>query len=573
MRIANKGVARDAEPFEFRFDDRTVAAHPGETIAAALTNADIWALRKTRSGGSRGVFCGMGVCGECAVLVDGKQRRACLEYAREGIAVETMPACAPAVAPGQACPAARLETIRPQLLVVGAGPAGLAAAGTAARAGLDVVVVDERSGAGGQYFKQPGHGFAVDETALDHQFREGRRLIDEVRAAGARILSAATVWGAFGPHELMIDVDGTALRAEPARIVLSPGAYERPHIFPGWTLPGVLTTGAAQTLLRAYQSAPGRRVLVAGNGPLNLQVAHELVRAGADVVALAELAAPPWRAPPGAAFRAFGTAPSLAAAGLGHLRALRAAGVRTFYGHAVIRAEGDGKVRRATIARVARSGDIEAGSEQSFDVDSLCLGYGFLPQAELGRALGCTQEADGRGSFVFVRDADNRSSAASVFIAGDAGGLGGAPSAQAQGVVAAAAAAGDLGFESDPAELAWARKQLRRHAAFQTALWKIYRPVAPLPLLAEPDTLICRCEEIDRAGIESRLAAGTASLGAVKHALRVGMGRCQGRYCSVVVAELLAARSGTPLSPNAQFAPRAPLKPVPISAVAICPDE
>ena len=573
MRIANKGVTRVVAPFEFQFDGRSIPAYPGETIAAALTNAGVWTLRKTRRGASRGLFCGMGVCGECAVLVAGEQRPSCLEYVHEGMDVTTMPARAPVPATGALRTRSRLETIRPDLLVVGAGPAGLAAARTAARSGLDVVVCDERASAGGQYFKQPGQGFTLDEKALDRQFSEGRRLVEEARATGTRIVSGATVWGAFSPHELLIDVAGASLRAEPRRIILSPGAYERPHIFPGWTLPGVITTGAAQTLLRAYQSTPGRKVLVAGNGPLNLQVARELLRAGAEIVALAELAEPPWRASPGAALQTLVNAPWLVAEGIGHLRALRAARVPKFYRHVVIRAEGDDKVRRVTIARLTRSGIIEAGSERDFEVDSLCLGYGFFPQAELARALGCEQLSDERGGFIFRRDADNRSSLASVFIAGDAGGLGGAPAAQAQGIIAAATAAHDLGADIDRVELLRARKHLRRHAAFQSALWRIYRPVAELPLLAEPDTLICRCEEIDRKSIERALDTDLGSLSAFKHALRLGMGRCQGRYCSSAVANMLADRSGVPAAPGNQFAPRAPLKPVPIATIAECPDK
>jgi NADPH-dependent 2,4-dienoyl-CoA reductase/sulfur reductase-like enzyme len=569
MRITTAGIDRHGEGFTFDFDGTPVTAWPGESLAAALTSAGITAMRQTRQGEQRGVYCGMGVCGECAVLVDGVQRRSCLEPARPGLHVAPMPALAPIAAQDAgAAPAATVLT--PDILVIGAGPAGLSAARVAAAAGCDVLIVDERAKAGGQYFKQPGLGFAVTPGGADAQFTEGAALAAAASAAGARLLPGATVWGAFAVDHITAATADAAYVIRARRVIVAPGAYERPHPVPGWTLPGAMTTGAAQTLLRAYQTAPGRRVLVAGNGPLNLQVARELTRAGVEVVAVAELARRPGIGdfPQLAAMAA--ASPALVRDGIGHVAALARAGVPVRYGHVLTRIEGDGRVERAAIARIDGRGRL--GAERWFDVDAVCSGYGFLPQSEIGRALGCAHDAAFPSGLVARRDAEGRSTVPEVFIVGDAGGLGGARVAIAQGEIAGLAAARDLGAAAPAGADAAARRLLVRHGAFQRALWQLYRPVAATLDLADATTQICRCEAVDRAAIDALLDGGIATLGSLKRASRAGMGRCQGRYCGATLAALIAGRGGDAIASDAYFAPRTPFKPVVVAHLAAAPD-
>ena len=509
----------------------------------------------------------MGVCGECSVLVDGVQRRACLEYAREGAEIFPMQPLAPARAGGEKPLFQERRAIStPDILIVGAGPAGLAGARLAASAGLKVLVVDERSQGGGQYFKQPGSGFHIDSHRIDSQFAKGACRITEAQAAGVRFLFEATVWSAFPPNELVVSDPTGTFEIKASRIILSPGAYERAHIFPGWTIPGVMTTGAAQTLLRGSQTAPGRRVLVAGNGPLNLQVASELVRSGVDVVALAELAPPPWKAPPLATLAMLWNAPGLVWEGARHLAALSSAGIPIYSSHVLVSAEGDEKVRRGTIARVDANGAVLAGSQKSFDVDSICMGYGFLAQNEMARALGCTHRLGETGGLVTERDRDGRTSVPEVFVAGDAASLGGAKIAEAQGMISGAAAAADLGFQVSRSAIYAAKRLLKRHGAFQNALWTVYRAPPP-PDLTEANVLICRCEEVDLAGVGAALDEKLRGLGAIKRVSRLGMGRCQGRYCSVKLAELVERQCGEAIPTDDYFAPRSPFKPVTIGTV------
>jgi NADPH-dependent 2,4-dienoyl-CoA reductase/sulfur reductase-like enzyme len=370
------------------------------------------------------------------------------------------------------------------------------------------------------------------------------------------------VWGAAGPRELLAIGDGRAYALRPRRLVLATGAYERGVPLPGWTLPGFMTTGAAQTLMRAYQVVPGRRVLVSGNGPLNIQVAAELVRAGATVVALCETARPidPRRAAALATMAA--AAPDLMRDGVGYGRALRAARVPILFGHAVVRAEGDGRVESAVVARLDPTGMPVPGSERRYVVDAVCAGFGFLPSNELARTIGVEHVFDpALGQLAAVRASDGRTSVEDVWVVGDSGGTGGARLAKAVGLLAGAAAAG---APVPPT----AERDRRRNDRFQRALWQLYRAPRLVDQLADPDTPICRCENVPRRAVDEALAGGIATIGALKRVTRAGMGRCQGRYCASILAEVAARRSGLPLDERAWFAPGIPFKPLPVELIA-----
>ena len=552
LRIA--GVDAAALDVTIRFEGRPVACAASDTIAAALVAAGELGLRDTREGDRRGVFCGMGVCQECLVEVDGDAgRRACMtpRARRDGRAE----AAGAAGRLGDRVPArstASRANGRPTCWSSAAGPRAMAAAIAARRAGLDVVLTDERAKLGGQYFKQPAAAPPhVHPRELDAQFRGGRALAAAVEHAGVEVLGGVEVWGAFGPHDLRAVGPDATWTLRPRRLVLATGAYERALPVPGWTLPGVMTTGAAQALLRAHQVAPGARVLVAGHGPLNMQLAAELVRGGATVVALAELAA--ITDPRRARFlaRMAVASPGLVRDGVAYRATLARARVPVLTRTAVVACEGDGAVNAAVLARIGPDGR-PVGRRRRFDVDAVCLGYGFAPSDELVRGL-----AGGAG----------------VWVAGDAAGIGGAKAAKAAGTLAGAAAARSLGAVPDAGAEAAAGAALRRARRFQDALWEVFAAPAILDELATEDTYVCRCEAVSRGTLEPLLAADDVGhIGALKRATRAGMGGCQGRYCSPVMAELAARRRGAAVDARSGFAPAAPLKPVRIADLIAGPD-
>lgn len=577
MRAHGTGMA-DADPdLTISYSGTDIPASAGDSVASALTAAGIRACRETDAGDPRGLFCGMGVCAECSVVVDGRDGAlACLTPVQDGMTIERQPARTVLRPADDGAGNADLPEIvlRPDVLIVGGGPAGLTAAAVAAESGVDVLLVDERAKPGGQYYKQPAAGTRIDPDRLDGQYREGRALIARFAASGAKSLSGAKVWAAFAPDHVVAASPDTRWVIHPRQLVLATGAYERGIPVPGWTLPGVMTTGAAQTLLRSHQVAPGRRVLIAGNGPLNLQLAAELTRAGVTVVAVAELGSPftPGR------LRSVGAmslaAPALAGLGAGYLVTLLRRRVPVVQSSAVVRCSGDTAVRSVTVARIDRAGDPVAGSSRTFEVDAVCLGYGFLPSNELARALGCEHRADlPGGALRVVRDPAGRTTVPGVWVIGAGGESLGAKVAAAAGALCGAALSHRAGATAvGSPDVSRIRRALDRHLRFQRNLATAYSAPILSVSLADPGTVVCRCEGVTLADLTTDLTSGVGAAGALKRVTRVGMGKCQGRYCGPAVVGLAQAVTGAAPDAYSGFRPQAPVRPTPVGTIAAPPD-
>jgi hypothetical protein len=296
-----------------------------------------------------------------------------------------------------------------------------------------------------------------------------------------------------------------------------------------------------------------------------LQVALELACAGAEIGAIIELARETW---PWAIFalgRMITSAPTLVLRGIRYLAELRRRRIPLLH--------------ESVLAGIARSDggfQVEVkpwpaqrkNEGKHFEADTILMGYGFMPNNEILRALGCAHYFDAsRGHLVTARDKDGRTSVANVYAVGDCGGLGGALAAEAEGVIAGLAAARSLAFASGGTERdreSKARSALARHRRFQAGLWQLYRAPHLTTELATPETLICRCEGVSLREITTELREGWSSVGALKRRTRCGMGRCQGRYCGPIVAALSAYHRGCEPDEEGYWAPRPPVRPVPI---------
>jgi hypothetical protein len=242
------------------------------------------------------------------------------------------------------------------------------------------------------------------------------------------------------------------------------------------------------------------------------------------------------------------------------------------YGSALVRAEGERRVERAVVARIDAAGRAVAGSDRFFEVDAICMGYGFLSSSELSRAAGCRHAFDARqGQLVAVTDERGRTSVDDVWAIGDGAGVAGARVAQALGTIAALDAARSLGARPGPELVALERRARRAHwkaRHFQEALWKLYRAPRLSTQLAEGDTLLCRCESVSRDAIEAALEDDVEHVGAIKRATRAGMGGCQGRYCGTILADASSRRSGSVIGELSLFSPAAPVKPTRVGELA-----
>ena len=456
------------------------------------------------------------------------------------------------------------------LIVVGGGPAGIAAATEAARAGLRCLIVDEAPALGGQIYRQPPGEFRIpDARRLGRDHRRGERLRAELAAAGDRVevRSGTSVVDIVDGRTVVCVGPGAALRSLPAeRLVLATGAYDRPVPFPGWTLPGVLTAGGAQTLLKTMRIRPGERALVSGTGPLLLVVAGQLHQAGVRVVAVLDAGGSAYT--PRTLARAWRQV-GLLRDGARYRLALARAGIPVRYHHSVFAAYGEGAVE------VVEYGPVGPGDwrpiqqrERFAEVDLLVVGYGFVPNVELSELAGCrTEYVPALGGWVPVRDESMQTTVPGVFAVGDGAGVAGALVAVEEGRLAGIAAAEQAGMLS-AADAGHRRRRpqrrLRALAPVRDALDALSAIRPGLSELATDETLLCRCEEVTRAQVCDAVAQGAGDLQAVKLLTRLGMGACQGRNCAPSTAGLLGCAPGA----AGRINPRPPVRPVTLATLA-----
>lgn len=502
-------------------DGRPVRCAAGVTLAAVIAAQGFaGCTRRSVLGQPRAPLCGMGVCQECRVDVDGRRRLACQTMACEGMQVGAL--CA---LPAAGLAAAAVTSRDTDLLIVGAGPAGLAAARAAASSGMRILVLDDNPAPGGQVWRQ-GVGAAMS-PALREVLAALKRHSNVELMSGARVAGRAA-----GERALLVEqgvgVDVAALIIRFQRIVLCTGAREQLLPFAGWTLPGVSGAGGLQALVKGGMDVRGQRIVVAGSGPLLLAVAATLHAAHAHVLRIAEQA--PLRA-------VLGFAAGLPRWPRKLLQAAQLADPCWRAHSLVVRAEGDDRLRRVVLQRSGRR-------EEQIDCDRLACGFGLAPNTELAQLLGCTLAPhDG-----IAVDARQATSAPDCFAAGECTGIGGAERAALQGAIAGHAVAGD-----DTAALAL-RARLARWQAFADVAERAFALRPAVRSLAAPDTIVCRCEDVPLAAVQAHDGWVAAKL-----ASRCGMGPCQGRVCGTA----LRVMRGWPIAP-----PRQLLQPVSIGALA-----
>jgi len=460
-----------------------------------------------------------------------------------------------------------LET---DVAVVGAGPAGLSAALHASQAGARVIVVDEYTRPGGQYFKQPPAAFRVlDHSAMGRDHQLGFDLMRRLERGQIELLNDTLVWGAFEPGTLEIYRRGECQQVRGSRIVVATGAYDRPMAFPGWTLPGVMTAGAAQSLLKSQWVLPGSRVLMVGTGPFQLPVAAQLVKAGATVVGVLEAGkVSGWLRQVPAVWSHL----DKIAEAKDYLGTLLRARVPMMYGWTILEARGSGQVEEAVITQVDDQWRPVSGTERTLQVDTICLGFGFLPSLQLPRLLGCSSRWDPHlASWVTGHDQDQRSSVPEVFVAGETTGIGGHDVALVEGAIAGVRAAADLGLlsaEEAGKRLAGLRPDLARHQGFADFLNRTFAIRPGIYDLIREDTLVCRCEEVTAGAVASAARQWEGNLKAIKRVTRAGCGQCQGRICGQLVAQVAARATGKSVEELGVDTPRPPIKPIPMDALA-----
>lgn len=450
----------------------------------------------------------------------------------------------------------------PRVIVVGTGPAGVRAAETLVAAGLRPTVIDEGARDGGQIYRRQPRGFARSYTTLYGS--EADRACDLHRSFESLLeridyRSETLAWGLWekqlhissGEHVEAIDFDA---------LVVAAGATDRLMPVPGWELAGVYSLGAAQIALKAQAVAIGRRVVLMGSGPLLYLVAAQYLGAGASVAAVVDTA------PAGSRLRALPllvARPAVLARGVSLVARLRLGGVPVYRGAMPLGIQGESASGVNGVRFRTRFGAV-----RDIPCDAIALGWHLRPETQLADLAHCEFRFDTlTREWLPALDADGRSSVAGIYLAGDGARLLGADGAQIAGRLAALAALHDLGRAAPVDEIGRLRRRLAVMDRFRRGLAVAFPwPAAAVNTLPDA-TVVCRCELITAGEIrETAGHKGAVEVNRAKALSRVGMGRCQGRYCGHAAAEVIAAATGLPLEQVGRLRGQAPVKPLPIGS-------
>ncbi|KJS87001.1 MAG: pyridine nucleotide-disulfide oxidoreductase [Peptococcaceae bacterium BICA1-8] len=314
-------------------------------------------------------------------------------------------------------------------VIIGAGPAGLAAAVEIAKAGGQVTLLDENNKPGGQLFKQIHKFFGSSEhLAGTRGYNIGLQLLENTKALGVEVILDAPVHGIYHDRVVSFSHKGKEQSIDAQKIILATGASENTLAFPGSTLPGVMGAGAAQTMINVHQVLPGKKILMVGSGNVGLIVTYQLLQAGANVLALIE------------------AAPQIGGYGV-HAAKIRRAGVPILISHTIKEVWGNDEVEGALVTQIDKNWQPVPHTEKSFDIDTICIAVGLSPLTELAWLAGCRFTYIPRlGGHIPIHNSDMETTVPGIYVAGDITGVEEASSAMEEGRLAGIACAQALGL-------------------------------------------------------------------------------------------------------------------------------
>jgi len=470
-----------------------------------------------------------------------------------------------------------------ELAIIGAGPAGLAAAEIVVAYGIQVCIIDEQAQAGGQIYRQPPKEFKVERWLSSSVYKKVRRLVAKVSSVeGIQWLRQTTVLGISGPeitpssdgYELILNNQRGSFTLRAKYVLIASGCYDMPVSFPGWNLPGVMATGGIQAFVKSQQLIPGERFLFVGTHPLQLVVADQITQAGGKVVGVV------FAQPLGSILRLL-KSPSLfwrhgrkLLYMFATILRLRLKGVPIHFSQTLVGATGDGHLEITTVAPINSNGKVVQDDARNIPCDRLGICFSFLASSELARQAGadiCWSSSG--GGWVVQHDEWMSSSVPGIFVAGEITKVAGADVAQYEGRLAGLGIARAIGRleHKQASHLAQPiRRQLDSLNQFADALKNLSYPGKRLltQLMTDSATL-CKCEEVSVGAFKDCLKQNPhiANANSAKLLSRAGMGLCQGRYCHFQVSQLLATELGIDEQDGGAFTARFPAKPVRIGAL------
>lgn len=460
---------------------------------------------------------------------------------------------------------------KPDVVIVGSGLSGIVAARMLAEHSLNVMMVDENIHVGGQLLRRLPEALGRDAAYHpDPVKRAGFQFIDSLKTLRIDVRNRTRVLGVYpGPELLLEEGEARVFRVRPRLVLFSTGARERFVPFKGWTLPGVVSAGAVQVLLKSSGVLPARRMLVGGAGLFLFAAAYEILRHGGKVEAVLEQTP---LLPKAIMLTQFFRQFSKFAEGARFLGRIAMSGTPVHYRTRILEARGERDLQAVVTARVDRHGAPIPGSEKTYPLRSLAVGYGFVPNVELPHLAGCRLEHDAaKGGWVVRVNERLETSCENILAAGEITGIAGALKSITEGRIASWTILFRLGKTSEHDylnRLSGLIRERHSHLQFGRYFNSLYRVPPRATLDAPDDTIVCRCEDVTVGEIKRAIAEGYRTPQALKIKTRVSMGDCQGRTCGAAVYDILDAFGHIAPGDMEPFHARPPVKPAELGSLA-----
>ena len=559
MKIDNSNYQINSKKINFFFEGKPFDGYENETISSALIRNNITEFRNNKNK-SKSIFCNMGVCNECLVKIsDDEIVNACSSLLRENIHIQKTNY--QNSLSSQKSLLFKKNKHQFDLLVIGLGPGGIGAISQLSNEKINFAAIDERDSLGGQYFKKIGTIFKVNNfKALDDQAQQSFKINEKLKNSNNIFLSTK-VWGVFKHdthYEVCASQGDKEIRFFVKKIILATGSFEKPFFFEGWDLNQVMTTGAAQIMCKSQMVFPGTKAIVAGNGPLNFQLAYELVKSGIKVQCLLESSTHFLKKPISSIF-AFLLSPKIFMKGIIYFLFLKKKNVQIYFESNLQKITNQNSSKAVTISN-NKNNSIEIP-----DIDTVCFNYGFIPNNQIAQLLGLELDFNFQKKiFTVKKNIFNQSSNPDIFVVGEASNNSGSEVAIIEGKLVG-------NFFSKKTIIKYIKNILYsiilyKNKLFQHFLWKIfYRDHSNIQNIND-QTVICRCENINLKQINEVTQNRIPDAGLIKRMTRLGMGLCQGKYCNYGLLELYSNKDQDIREIN--FVAQNPINPIQLGRIA-----
>ena len=565
MLIEDKNLEANSKKIKFTFENKEYEAYAGETVASALTRNDIKNFRKDKNNGHRGIYCNMGICNECIVEINGNQSiKSCTANIQENdkIFIQKYNAELPNLKKNIQF---EKKIINYDILIIGAGPGGIGASLSLNGSQDKVALIDEKQTIGGQYYKRLSKVFNIkNKKKLDYQIQEALEFENKLNNTNIDFYNGYKVWGVYklddSKYEICCSKENKDLRIICKKIIISSGSYEKPYFVDGWHLPNVLTTGGLQILTKSQKVSPGKNVVICGNGPLNFQLGEELLDSGINVVAITESSSSPFIKPFSALSCLF-LSPLIFLKGIkSYLKVLNSP-AKIIHNSYLERIKDKNGKKVIHIRKKEKAIIFE-------NIDVLSINYGFQPNNDIAKILGLKGQFDNKKNYFRIsKNIFNQTSDENIFIIGEAARNAGAKISFFEGQLTGLLLNGSFKNISKYFKFPIIIFNLLRNTIFQIFLWRLFSRNHTNIVSINEDTVFCRCEDIKYKDVLKYKNTPNVDAGMIKRMTRVGMGRCQGRYCGVGLNEIFKDKINNNNHKQFSFAPQNPIKTVPLKNV------